>query len=140
MNKTRPMQITSMIIAMLMIMITPAYAAQLDITQYSGATETNGYASSNDQIKIKATATMYGSPTTEIAAKRLQAKHSGVTEKFNTCATFGQNTYKCEYTTTGLYAGAESFTIELLGADGKVIETVQKIIEVDNPDYIWFYE
>jgi len=128
----KSIQIVSIIIAMLVIMITPAYAAQLDITQYSGATETNGYASSNDQIKIKATATMYGSPTTEIAAKRLQAKHSGVTEKFNTCATFGQNTYKCEYTTTGLYAGAESFTIELLDADGKVIETVQKIIEVDN--------
>ncbi len=132
MNKARPMQIISMIIAILVIMITPAYAAQLDITQYSGTAATNGYASSNDQITIKATATMYGSPTTEIAARRLQAKHSGATEKFSTCATFGQNTYKCDYTTTGMYTGAESFTIELLDADGKVIETAQKTIEVDN--------
>ncbi len=128
------------LLAIIVIMLTPAYAAQLDVTRYSGVDEINGYARSNDQIIIKATAEMYGSPTTEVAARRLKVHHSGISERFQTCSTFGATTYKCSYTTSGVYSGTQTFKIDLLDADGAVVETIDKIITVDylSPSIIEF--
>jgi len=115
----------------LVLMLTPAYASQLDITKYSGVDEINGYARSNDQITIQATAEIYGNPTPDIAARRLKVYHSGISERFQTCSTFGQNTYKCTYTTTGVYSGTQNFKIDLLDADGTVVESTDKTITID---------
>lgn len=125
-------KLTAAMLAVILVMITPAHAAQMDITKYAGVDEVNGYARSNDQIIIEATAQMYGNPTMEVAARRLKIYHSGISERFQSCSTAGQATYKCTYTTTGAYAGQQQFRIELLDADGKAIETADKTITIDS--------
>jgi len=133
-------KITAGILAMIIILLTPAYAQQLEITQYSGADEINGWAKSNDQIIIKATAEIYGNPTKEIAARRLKATHSGITKNFDQCSTYGANQYQCTYTTQGAYSGDQTFIIELTDAEENIIETQQKTISTDNlaPEITYF--